>query len=96
MEGGTSSEDVTHDAFLTIAKSINSIWIDSKRSAKVIPFEDRHELHHALRAIRTNLDPMKPRENPLNWLLPSYESLWRVVVRSFIEIKFARGHENPE
>ena len=31
------------------------------------------------------------KENPLNLILPGYETLWRVVLRCFIEVT-ARSH----
>ncbi|KAI1517899.1 hypothetical protein Ptr86124_003200 [Pyrenophora tritici-repentis] len=36
----------------------------------------------------TTLDPTKPTENPMNLLLPAYETMWRVVIRCFLEIKY--------
>ncbi|KAI0569269.1 hypothetical protein PtrSN002B_011871, partial [Pyrenophora tritici-repentis] len=41
----------------------------------------------------TTLDPTKPTENPMNLLLPVYETMWRVVMRCFLEIKH-RGAPN--
>ncbi|KAI1514782.1 hypothetical protein KJE20_13250 [Pyrenophora tritici-repentis] len=41
----------------------------------------------------TTLDPTKPTENPMNLLLPAYETMWRVVMRCFLEIKH-RGAPN--
>ncbi|KAF1346424.1 hypothetical protein EJ07DRAFT_160478 [Lizonia empirigonia] len=41
----------------------------------------------------TTLDPTKPTENPMNLLLPAYETMWRVILRCFLEIKH-RGAPN--
>jgi cytochrome P450 len=34
------------------------------------------------------------RENPLNIILPAYETLWRVVLRCFLEFRFRRGPDD--
>ncbi|KAF2750598.1 hypothetical protein M011DRAFT_464397 [Sporormia fimetaria CBS 119925] len=33
-------------------------------------------------------DPLIPRRNPMNWLLPAYETMWRAVMRCVMEIRF--------
>jgi hypothetical protein len=35
------------------------------------------------------LDP-----NPLNVLLPAYETMWRVVIRGFLEIRYRKAADN--
>lgn len=92
----TVTTDHSQSALLTIAESINVIWMDSKRLSDKIGYKERHELHDALRAVRHGLDPLNPRQNPLNWLLPSFETLWRIALRTFIEVKFSAGRAHPE
>ncbi len=36
------------------------------------------------------------RTNPLNYILPAYETLWRVVLRCFIEVSFRNGVKHAE
>ncbi|KAF2621924.1 hypothetical protein BU25DRAFT_435148 [Macroventuria anomochaeta] len=36
--------------------------------------------------ISNGAEPTVPEENPLNFLLPAYETMWRVVLRCFIEV----------
>jgi len=60
------------------------------------------KLHNALRRVTfsapevgiggftddsTSLDPEIPSQNPLNFLLPAYETMWRVVIRCFLEVQ---------
>src|SRR4030095_1296585 len=37
-----------------------------------------------------------PRDNPLNFIIPAFESLWRIVLRLLLEVMFATGYQNPE
>ncbi|KAF1351463.1 hypothetical protein EJ07DRAFT_169016 [Lizonia empirigonia] len=43
----------------------------------------------------TTLDPTKPTENPMNLLLPAYETMWRVILRCFLEIKHRASSVRP-
>jgi hypothetical protein len=63
---------------------------------------ERAELHCLLRyvfqdALRNipRFDPIPPRDNPLNVLLPAYMGLFRVVLRCFLEVGFKR-HPNDD
>ncbi|KAI9781100.1 MAG: hypothetical protein M1816_002571 [Peltula sp. TS41687] len=50
-------------------------------------------LPHALHGILPNIEATS-RANPLNLILPAYETLWRVVLRCFIEVVFRNeAHE---
>ncbi|KAI1554581.1 hypothetical protein PtrEW4_012263, partial [Pyrenophora tritici-repentis] len=35
----------------------------------------------------TTVDPLDPSQNPMNLLLPAYETMWRVVLRCFLEVQ---------
>jgi len=41
------------------------------------------------------LDPSVPEHNPMNLILPAYETMWRVVMRCFLEIRY-RDAENGD
>ena len=75
------------------ADCINELWILSKK----IPLDDdlvatqRLKLYEALERISPDFK-FTPRETPLNFILPAYETLWRVVLRCFIEVSF----RNPD
>ncbi|KAJ9319432.1 hypothetical protein DTO271D3_201 [Paecilomyces variotii] len=96
IKDGIASTNLDQSRLLIISNFINKIWIDSKFPERRIVYREYHELHDALRAICPRLDPLDPRENPLNWLLPSFESLWRIALRTFIEVKFSTGRIRPE
>ncbi|KAI9694988.1 MAG: hypothetical protein M1822_000605 [Bathelium mastoideum] len=72
-----------------VAAEINRIWILSKKEAPP-PWCDHAELHDALKAIFPDMDSKDSAENPLNLILPSYETLWRVVLRCFLEVVMPR------
>ncbi|KAJ5943046.1 hypothetical protein N7516_003214 [Penicillium verrucosum] len=81
---------------LSLAQSINRVWISSKlKSAEndTPRFEDDVVLQTSLVNIFGNHD--LPEDNPLNLILPSFETMWRVVLRALLEIRFATGKEVP-
>lgn len=76
-----------------IAELINRLWIESKSTKISGKFrEDRRELERLLGTIFQVTGEYNPSENPLNLILPAYETLWRVVLRGFLEVMF-RGAE---
>ncbi|KAJ5629542.1 hypothetical protein N7528_003199 [Penicillium herquei] len=83
---------------LKLADQINKGWIRSRNSSKdgtdMLNFEHNE-------AIKTSLKAVFPHQaedgsNPLNILLPSFETMWRVVLRLLLELKFRTSRENPE
>ncbi|KAE8829706.1 hypothetical protein HRS9122_09521 [Pyrenophora teres f. teres] len=65
-------------------------------------WKDETNLHNALRRVTfsapnvdiggypndaTTADPLEPSNNPMNLLLPAYETMWRVVLRCFLEVQ---------
>ncbi|CAG8207860.1 unnamed protein product [Penicillium nalgiovense] len=91
------TQDHTCDEnLLGLAQSINRIWISSKlkTTENDIPrFEDDIQLQTSLVNIFGTHN--HPEDNPLNLILPSFETMWRVVLRSFLEIRFGTGKEVP-
>lgn len=72
-----------------MAESINSLWIQSKGSAA--PLEsDKYVLNKALTQTFPQMRWLDPRENPLNLIIPAYESLWRVVLSGFLQVTFVK------
>ncbi|KAI4101074.1 MAG: hypothetical protein LQ339_005197 [Xanthoria mediterranea] len=68
-----------------IAQMINLLWMQSK-STTGHQSADFSSLKSLLQGI--GLDWTDSKENPLNILLPAYETLWRVVARCLIEVVF--------
>ncbi|KAF1920094.1 hypothetical protein BDU57DRAFT_543870 [Ampelomyces quisqualis] len=73
-----------------------------------LSWKDETKLHNALRRVTFNIptvgiggftddtttvDPEIPSQNPMNLLLPAYETMWRVVIRCFLEVQH-RGAQN--
>ncbi|CAI7602045.1 unnamed protein product, partial [Penicillium discolor] len=82
---------------LSLAQSINRVWISSKLNAAetdIPTFEADVLLQTSLVNIFGKHD--LPEDNPLNLILPSFETMWRVVLRAFLEIRVATGKEVPE
>ncbi|KAF2657163.1 hypothetical protein K491DRAFT_655329 [Lophiostoma macrostomum CBS 122681] len=42
------------------------------------------------------VDPLDPRRNPMNLLLPAYETMWRVVMRCVLEIQYRDSPDAAE
>ncbi|KAL8851801.1 MAG: hypothetical protein Q9221_003315 [Calogaya cf. arnoldii] len=75
-----------------IARLINLLWIQSKSEtgSHSADFDLLKNLLHEI-----GLDWNDNKENPLNILLPAYETLWRVVARCLVEVVF-RPSADPE
>lgn len=76
----------------SLAKTINKLWIGSKTLKSPDSSFQKHQkdLEDALQEIFPTWEGT-PRSNPLNFILPAYETLWRVVLRCFVEVKFRSG-----
>lgn len=82
--------ELDNESILTITESINTLWIQSKGKwgpSKV----DKSTLRNALKKFFPGWDPSNNRESPLNLIIPSYETLWRVVLAGFLQVTFVRG-----
>ena len=82
---GLHSGNLGDDDVLRIAEHINRLWIESKSStgSDAVGVEQFRPYFETLGIRQTN-----PGDNPLNLLLPAYETLWRVVGRCLIEVVF--------
>ncbi|MCJ1458325.1 hypothetical protein MMC28_008696 [Mycoblastus sanguinarius] len=83
------SLELDDEAVLEIASSINHLWVGSKRSNNPAD-EEKQRLRNALATIFPHLGS-SARENPLNLILPAYETMWRIVLFCFIEVAFHQG-----
>lgn len=82
---------------LDVADSINNLWIGSKGGySRETLASERKRLMAALSEIFPPPRPKTPKENPLNLILPAYETLWRVVFRCFLGISFRSESLTPE
>ncbi|TGO66559.1 hypothetical protein BELL_0949g00010 [Botrytis elliptica] len=83
----------TQISIIRITQLINSLWISSKCSCFTQPSQIPMQ-----NSLRRELDSLSlssnfENENPLNILLPAYETLWRIVLRCFLEISFRHSSE---
>ncbi|KAK7193362.1 uncharacterized protein CC84DRAFT_1136526 [Paraphaeosphaeria sporulosa] len=78
-----------------VASEINDIWIGSKLPRHIVPWSKQDRLHDALRLLVPNRDPLDPQRNAMNFILPAFETMWRIVLRCFIEVRY-RGAEETE
>lgn len=79
------------------AGCINELWIQSKKDPiddKLVSAE-KSILQEALHNISPDFE-FKSDETPLNLILPAYETLWRVVLRCFIEVSFLNRDSTQE
>ena len=82
--------EMDDETILTITDSINTLWIQSKGTG--VPSEaDKNTLRNALEKFSLKMDSEHKHENSLNLIIPSYETLWRVVLSGFLQVTFVRG-----
>ncbi|OJJ68902.1 hypothetical protein ASPBRDRAFT_32661 [Aspergillus brasiliensis CBS 101740] len=74
--------------FADFARCINETWISAKQP-DILCFEDNIELQEYVAVFFPSGDPIQPAKNPLNLILPGYETSWRVALRMFLEIRRA-------
>jgi len=85
-------------AITQLAQSINELWHLSKDSQGPIAARNLMKSRKlALERALIKLFPdhqlhFQPRDNPLNYILPAYETLWRVVLFCFVEVNFRGSH----
>lgn len=87
--------DMDNESTLTITESINSLWILSKDN-KVPSEAEKLTLKEALAVLLPDMKLLETervdnRENPLNLIIPAYETLWRVVLSGFLQVTFVKG-----
>lgn len=95
-----TGEGVKYISF--IAKEINRLWLASKADPISEKWEDQTYFHQALHYVtgssdmRIAEDPhfLDPKKNPLNWILPAYESMWRIVLTTIRQLYFESGDCN--
>lgn len=87
------------NAIMSIANRINELWILSKSDGgdkRVVPAWHKEQvIIQNLLTVIPNHDPRNPRNNPMNLILPAYETMWRAVFRGLLEVYF-RGNHNHD
>jgi hypothetical protein len=75
-----------------VAAEINRLWSESKVPHGAMAWAKHGKMHRALYQLLPDCDPLNPQETALNLILPAFETMWRVVFRCFIEVRY-RGAE---
>ena len=92
-----SEDDVQY-----ITTRINSLWLATKHNpsrADSNLLKMKRQLEVRLRKVFGNStdEQISGRASPLNTIIPAYESIWRVVLRCFLEVHFRKcGNEIKE
>lgn len=90
------SDNDADSHLVNLTETINRVWMESKKTDTIPRLEENTELQECLSAIFPDHDFTDPEKNPLNIILPGFETLWRVVFRMFLEIAFTTGRRHPE
>lgn len=79
-----------------IAKEINRLWLASKADPVMEKWEDQSHFHEALHYVTGSSDMRfaedphfsDAKENLLNWIIPTYDSMWRIVLTTVRQVYF--------
>lgn len=90
--------DQNDDAIRRLAHEVNQQWLRSKGPFKsgdqpTWRFDQQHELKSALNSA---FPDWAADDNPFNLILPGYETIWRVVLRCFVEVTSRSHSAAPE
>jgi hypothetical protein len=94
-----------NETFAKIGEAVNETWIRSKSSTENQTEFKKSDLCAMLKLVfydeqteaeQQALNPDDPKKNPMNWLLPAYETMWRVVMRCVIEILYRDADDGPK
>ncbi|KAI1374251.1 cytochrome P450 [Hypoxylon crocopeplum] len=73
------------DDAVRATEAINTLWVQSKDGGQPAPRrESQEQLLAALRRLLPACFPCEPRGNPLNTIIPAYETMWRAVLLAFV------------
>ncbi|KAI1454825.1 hypothetical protein F4805DRAFT_477226 [Annulohypoxylon moriforme] len=69
---------------------INSLWEHSKNLETARPElrDEQARLQTALERLLPNCFPCNPEKHPLNIIIPAYETMWRVVLLTYVSVGF--------
>lgn len=90
-------EHITNEQISTLAHEVNLQWLRSKEGSDNSDdpfwnFDKQTPLKDAVKTVFPDWDETDSKKNPCNLILPGYETMWRVVLRCFVEV-VARDHD---
>lgn len=93
---GLDPFELDKDAIKRLAEGINNCWVYSKSSTTTAAENlgiTKVTVNEALTNLFPDINPSSSKENPLNFILPAYETLWRIVLLCFIEVSFRQNRQ---
>ncbi|KAI0405827.1 cytochrome P450 [Xylaria palmicola] len=91
---GIEPSRVDVDEARKATEAINRLWIQSKNHHSVPSVYDKILLHNALNKLLPHESFSTDRPHPLDLIMPAYETLWRVVLLTFVSI--ASQNRDPD
>jgi len=85
-----SNEIRLHDALKRVTRKKSNSWVNTPR----ILTEIWNTMQHVAYGDKSP-EPTIPSRNPMNLILPAYETMWRVVMRCFLEIRYREAEDGP-
>lgn len=84
----TDLSEVSENDIQFVADGTNRIWIESKGKhlKQISPFSEHVQFQQALLRLCPDAEPTNPMRNPMNLILPAFETMWRVTLRLFLEV----------
>ncbi|PYI09608.1 cytochrome P450 [Aspergillus sclerotiicarbonarius CBS 121057] len=83
----------TNSYLAGFARAIHQAWVLARDESRLIRFHHNHVLRDNITAFFPAYDFTQATGNPLNYILPGFETTWRVVLRMFLEIRRARNQD---
>ncbi|KAI1384268.1 cytochrome P450 [Hypoxylon trugodes] len=93
---GVMPANVNLDDAIQVSEEINYIWVESKREPIPDLRENKERLQDALRRLLPDKYPCTAEENPINIIMPAYETMWRVVLHTFLAAGFREVDQETE
>ncbi|KAI0509059.1 cytochrome P450 [Xylaria bambusicola] len=85
---GVDPLEINLDEARKATDAINRLWVQSKDKDFIPSLYDRTVLNNALEILLPAEYPCEASTNPLNLIMPAYETLWRVVLLTFVSIAY--------
>ncbi|KAK8042425.1 hypothetical protein PG994_012908, partial [Apiospora phragmitis] len=87
-------ENIDLQAARSATKGINQLWVQSKDASRPVSKREQDRLVTKIRQMLPingqlyDLSGLGEQSNPLNIILPAFETLWRVVLLTYVHIAF--------
>ncbi|KAI2604206.1 cytochrome P450, partial [Hypoxylon fragiforme] len=76
------------DDAVVASDAINRLWVDSKDVSRPVSPKDQAQLQDSLRRLLPDSYSDVPEKQPLNLIMPAYETMWRIVLQTYISAGF--------